>query len=94
MRDRDLPEATELIYVPRPSWAPVLMAAGLAGVATGLFAGWPYAVAGAALVLGSLRSWLRSSADEISRLPREQRLTSAVLPAVPLRARERLPRAR
>jgi hypothetical protein len=88
MSGRDLPEPTELVYLPGPSWVPVLMATGLVGVGVGLFAGWPYAIVGAVLVLASLRSWIRASGDEISRLPREQRLTSAVLPAVPLRSRD------
>jgi hypothetical protein len=85
MSGRDLPEPTELVYVPGPSWVPVLMGTGLVGVGVGLFAGLPYAVAGALLALASLRSWLRSSGEEISRLPRRQRPTTAVLPAVPLR---------
>ncbi len=85
MSGRELPEPTELVYVPRASWAPVLMSAGVVGVGVGLFAGWPYAVVGAVFALASLRSWLRKSGEEISRLPRRQRLTSAVLPAVPLR---------
>jgi hypothetical protein len=81
----DLPEPTELVYVPGPSWAPVLLSVGLAGVGVGLFAGLPYAVLGAVLALASLRSWLRSAGEEISGLPRRQRPTAAVLPAVPLR---------
>jgi hypothetical protein len=68
---------------------PVLAAAGLAGLLVGLFAGLPYAVAGAVVLLAALWAWLGDTRDEISRLPREQRLTSAVLPAVPLRQRER-----
>jgi hypothetical protein len=82
---RQPPEPSELVYVPGPSWLPVLAAAGLAGVLVGLFAGWPYAVAGAILLVLTLRAWLRDVGDEMARLPREQRLTSAVLPAVPLR---------
>jgi hypothetical protein len=78
-------QPSELVYVPAPSWLPVLTAAGLAGVLIGLFAGVPYAVAGAIVLLASLRAWLRDTGDEIARLPRQQHLTSAVLPAVPLR---------
>jgi hypothetical protein len=85
---RQPPKPTELVYVPAPSWLPVLTAAGVAGVLIGLFAGLPYAVAGAALLLVSLRAWLRETRDEIARLPRQQHLTSAVLPAVGLRRRE------
>jgi hypothetical protein len=63
----------------------VLLAVGLTGVLVGLFAGWPYAVVGAILGLASLRAWVRRTADEIGRLPGEQRVSAAVLPAVPLR---------
>jgi hypothetical protein len=84
--DRQVPKPTELIFVPRLSWAPVLAAAGLAGVLVGLFAGWPYAVAGAVLALAALRSWIRTTSDEAGRLPRQQRISTAVLPAVPLRS--------
>jgi hypothetical protein len=88
MSDGQVPEPAELIYVPRPSWQPALTAAGLAGVLVGLFAGWPYAVVGAAVLLLSLRAWVRETGDEIAHLPRQQRLSSAVLPAVPLRRRD------
>ena len=86
---RQPPPPSELVYVPAPSWLPALAAAGLAGLLVGLFAGSPYAIVGAIVLLASLRSWLRGNRDEIARLPREQRLTSSVLPAVPLRRRER-----
>ncbi|TMK74778.1 MAG: hypothetical protein E6G48_02870 [Actinobacteria bacterium] len=78
-------EPSELVYVPEPSWLPVLTAAGVAGLVVGLFVGWPYAVAGAILLLASLRACVRKTGDDVARLPREQRLTTAVLPAVPLR---------
>jgi hypothetical protein len=86
---RQPPEPSELVYAPAPSWVPVLAAAGLAGLLVGLFTGFPYAVAGAVVLLAALRAWIAGTRDEISRLPREQRLTSAVLPAVLLRQRER-----
>jgi hypothetical protein len=83
---RQPPEPSELVYVPGASWLPVLTATGLAGLLVGLFAGWPYAVAGAILLLAALRAWVRKTGDDVARLPREQRLSAAVLPAVPLRA--------
>jgi len=83
---RRVPEPSELVYVPAPSWVPPLAAVGLAGLAVGLFAGWPYAVAGAVLALASLRAWFKRTGAEIGRLPREQRVSAAVLPAVPLRS--------
>jgi hypothetical protein len=83
--DRQPPPPVELVYVPSPSWLPLLTAAGLAGVLVGLFAGWPYAAGGAVLVLSSLWTWIRRTGEEIARIPLRQRLTSAVLPAAPLR---------
>jgi uncharacterized membrane protein YdjX (TVP38/TMEM64 family) len=82
---RQIPEPSELVYVPGPSWMPVLAAVGLAGVLVGLFAGWPYAVAGALLGLAALWRWVRRTGDEVGRLPVEQRVSAAVLPAIPLR---------
>jgi hypothetical protein len=82
---RQPPGPSELVYVPGPSWLPVLTATGLAGLLVGLFASWPYAVAGGILLLAALRAWVRNAGDEFARLPREQRLSSAVLPAAPLR---------
>ena len=82
---RQIPEPSELVYVPSPSWMPVLSAVGLAGVLVGLFAGWPYAVAGGVLGLAALCRWIRRTGAEVGRLPVEQRVSAAVLPAVPLR---------
>jgi uncharacterized membrane protein YdjX (TVP38/TMEM64 family) len=82
---RRIPEPSELVYVPAPSWTPALIAVGLAGVLIGLFAGWAYAMAGAVLGLGALWAWVRRTREDIGRLPREQRVSAAVLPAVPLR---------
>jgi hypothetical protein len=82
---RQIPEPSELVYVPGPSWMPALAAAGLAGVLVGLFAGWPYAVAGGILALAALWRWVRRTGEEVGRLPVEQRVSAAVLPAVPLR---------
>jgi hypothetical protein len=83
-------QPTELVYVPGPSWAPVLTAVGLAMVGLGLFGSRVYfflgVIAGALLVLGGLVTWIRGAGRDIGRLPREQRVSTAVLPAVPLRS--------
>ena len=79
------PEATELIYVPEPSWMPALAALGLAGVLAGVFVWWPYGIVGAAIALAALASMLRAAKADVERLPRRQKLTTAVLPAVPPR---------
>jgi hypothetical protein len=85
---RRVPQPTELVYVPSPTWAPVLAGAGLAIVGIGLFTGWVYAAVGGVIALGALWTWIRGVANEISRLPRQQRVSTAVLPAVPLRRTE------
>ena len=79
------PEPTELVYLPKPTWLPAFTALGIALVVVGLFAWWPYSVAGAIIGLVSIVAWIRDSAGETSRLPVEQRPASAVLPAVPFR---------
>ena len=82
-------EPSELLYLPpaswQPAWAPALLAAGLAGVVASLFTWWPYGVVGAVVALAALWAWIRNARREFSRLPREQRITAAVIPAVPLK---------
>jgi len=78
------PEPTELIYTPGASWAPVLIAAGIAFLAAASWMGWIMAVIGAFLVLLGARSWGRTADDEISRMRREQRTDTAVIPAEPV----------
>jgi hypothetical protein len=81
-------EPTELVYLPASSWQPALLAAGLGGVIASLFTWWPYGVVGAVVALIALLAWIRDSRRDFSRLPRKQRLTSAVIPAVPLKQRD------
>jgi hypothetical protein len=79
------PEPTELIYPPRPSWLPAFVALGLSLVLVGLFAWWVYGVVGAIIAVVAVVIWIRSAARETSRLPRRQRVATAVLPPVPPR---------
>ena len=81
----ETPEATELVYVPEPSWDPALLALGLALVVAGLFVWFPYGVIGAVIAIGAIVRMFRGTTDEVERLPRRQKLTTAVLPAVPPR---------
>lgn len=83
--DRRDGEPTELLYLPAPSWQPALLAAGLAGVVVSMFTWWPYGVVGAVVAAAALLAWIRDARRDFSRLPRNQRLTSAVIPAVPLK---------
>ena len=77
-------EPLELVYVPEPSWQPALIAFGLAAVIASLFTWWPYGVAGAIVALGALWAWIRDARANYNRLPRKQRIATAVIPAVPL----------
>lgn len=78
-------EPTELIYEPSPSWAPILVAAGIAMLAAASWMGWIMAVIGAFILLLGARSWWRSSSDEYSRMRRDQRTDTAVIPAEPVK---------
>jgi len=90
MKDgRRVQQPTELVYVPGPSWAPVLAGAGLAIVGIGLFTVWVCAAVGGVIALAALWTWIRGAGRDVGRLPRSQRVSTAVLPAVPLRSGER-----
>jgi hypothetical protein len=84
-RDDDSPEPLELVYVPEPSWQPFFAAAGIAAILVGVFVGWAPLVGGAIVLAFALRGWIAAVADELRRLPRRQRIATAVLPATPLR---------
>jgi hypothetical protein len=85
MGDRGAPEPTELIYQPAPSWAPALLAAGLAGVLAGLFTWWPYTIVGAIVAVIALRVWIADARTQFGRLPRRQGLTTAPIPPAAIR---------
>ncbi len=82
--DRRNGQPLELVYVPESSWQPALIAFGLAGVLASIFTWWPYGVAGAVVALFALRAWIRDAREDFDRLPRKQRIATAVIPAVPL----------
>ncbi|UJA20616.1 hypothetical protein HJD18_10625 [Thermoleophilia bacterium SCSIO 60948] len=82
-------EPSELIYEPASSYKPLFMAAAIAGIVVGIFAGTVYLVVGAIVAIVTLVLWANDTRDEIVRMPRRQRTTTAVLPATPLRRRSR-----
>jgi len=85
-----IPEPTELIYLPRPSWAPAFLALGAMMIVNGIYAegfmfrGWVYMIAGAVVALLALRSLVKGAVREYFERPRRQRRRSAVLPAASL----------
>jgi hypothetical protein len=83
---REIPEPGEMVYLPRPSWAPAFLALGAVGLICGtftagfIFAPFVYAIVGAIFVLGALRSFVRGSVRAFFGLPRKQRVRGAALP--------------
>ena len=81
MADEDS-QPTELVYVPEPSWEPAILALGLAAVIAGIFVWWPYGAIGAIIAIAAVVRMLRGTEDGVARLPRRQKVTTAVLPTV------------
>jgi hypothetical protein len=83
---RDIPEPGELVYAPRPSWAPAFLAAGVAAMVCGIYAegfmvrGWIYSIIGAVVFLFAFRSLIKGAVRDYFRLPRKQKARGAVLP--------------
>jgi hypothetical protein len=79
-------EPGELVYRPRPSWAPAVFAFALALAICGIFAqgfmfrGWVYSIVGIVVALFAFRGMVRESIREYYRRPRKQKARSAVLP--------------
>ena len=83
---RNIPEPGEMVYLPRPSWAPAFFAAGIGAMLCGIYANgfifpaWIYAIAGAIFFLAAFRSLVRGALRDYYRLPRKQKVRGAVLP--------------
>jgi hypothetical protein len=83
---RHVPEPGELVYAPKPSWAPAIFAFALALTVCGIFAegflvrGWIYSIIGGIVALFALRSMIKDATSAYFKLPREQKTRGAVLP--------------
>lgn len=79
-------EPGELVYAPKPSWAPVFFAIGAIGLVCGvyasgfIFAPYIYAIIGAVFALAAFRGIVRSAIRSYYALPRKQHARSAALP--------------
>jgi len=88
----EISEPTELIYLPRPSWAPAFLALGAMMMVNGIYGegfmvrGWVYLIVGAVVALAGLRSMITSAVRDFYERPLKQRPHTAVLPAASLRA--------
>lgn len=88
---RDIPEPGELVYPPRPSWAPAFFALGAALAVCGVFLGefmlpgWVYSIVGGIVLLAALRVMVRGAVRDYFRLPRKQKVRGAVLPVEAIR---------
>jgi hypothetical protein len=95
MAEQEIPQATEQIYQPRPSWAPAFFAFGLAVAIAGIYAqgwilrGWIYSIIGLVFAACALISMIRGAGRDFYRLPRRQRVRGAVLPAASIRPPQR-----
>jgi hypothetical protein len=83
---REIPEPGEMVYPPRPSWAPAFFAFAAALAVCGIFAegfmvrGWIYSIIAGVVLLFALRSMIKSATRDYFRLPRRQKTRGAVLP--------------
>ncbi len=83
---RHVPEPGEMVYAPRPSWAPAFLALGIVGLVGGIYAAgfifspFIYAIIGAILALLALRHLVGGAVRDYFRLPRKQHVKHAALP--------------
>jgi hypothetical protein len=92
---RQIPEPGEMVYVPKPSWAPAFFAFGAIGLICGIYAGgfifspFIYAIVGAIFFLAAFRNLVRGAIRGYFRLPRKQRVRGAALPVEMITATKR-----
>ena len=83
---RKVIEPGELVYAPRSSWLPPLLAFAIALAAVGVYAqgfmvrGWIYSVIGLVVAVFVIRAMARDAAADYYRLRRKQKIRGAVLP--------------
>ena len=66
-----LPQPTEEVHLPDPSYLPVLVAAGVWVFLVGVTVSWVIAPIGAVIVLVALVRWIRAARAELRELPLE-----------------------
>jgi hypothetical protein len=64
-----LPQPTEEIHLPDPSYLPVLLALGVTVTLVGVVVSWIMAGIGAIIALVALVRWIREARQELRELP-------------------------
>jgi hypothetical protein len=83
---RRVSEPGEVLYSPRPSWAPAIFAFAFALTLCGIFSGgfmlpgWIYSIIAGVVALFAFRSMVQDSIRSYYKLPRKQNFRGAVLP--------------
>jgi hypothetical protein len=67
--DGEIPPTGEQLHMPRPSWLPVLTAAGVMIALVGVTLGIPFIVIGLLIAVPTIVRWVRSAREEMSELP-------------------------
>jgi uncharacterized membrane protein YdjX (TVP38/TMEM64 family) len=92
---REIPEPGELVYAPRSSWLPAVLAVAVAVAVGGIYAegflvrGWIYSIIGLVVAFLALRALTRDSVREFFGLRRKQQARGAVLPVETISAPKR-----
>ena len=64
-----LPQPTEQIHLPEPSYVPVVLAFGISIAVVGVVLSWVMVVIGLLIALIALVRWIRQTRAEMSELP-------------------------
>ena len=66
-----LPQPTEEVHLPDPSYLPVLLAVGTTLILVGIVITWFLAILGAIIVVWVMAKWIASARRELRELPLE-----------------------
>ncbi|MEA2480537.1 MAG: hypothetical protein QOJ07_2459 [Thermoleophilaceae bacterium] len=66
-----LPQATEEVHLPDPSYLPVIVAVATMITLVGIVKAWPVAAIGAVILLVAIGRWIRLAREELRELPLE-----------------------
>ncbi len=83
---RHVPEPGELVYTPRPSWAPAFLAVGLMAAIAGIYAGgfifssFIYSIVGGIVAICAFVSLVKGGTRGYFGLSRKQHVRSSALP--------------